>query len=249
MISEIGGIGWATEGGWGYGNGPKTLEEFYARYQGTIDAMLDNPNLFGFCYTQLTDIEQERNGLYFYDRKPKFDAKKLQAITSRQAAYERNEPVAPQPAVKTLDAKWKVLVGAAQDGKLSAPYKFVTEKPADDWMMEGFDDNAWKTGLAPFGNGGGTRTAWKSAEIYFRRSFEYDGGDLKNGAVVIRHNDNTEIYINGQKILGVRGSRGYYLCLVTEELKKAMKKGANTIAVHSHEGGKGQWIDLAILAD
>ena len=59
MISEIGGIGWATEGGWSYGSGPKTLDEFYARYKGTIDAMLDNPNLFGFCYTQLTDIEQE----------------------------------------------------------------------------------------------------------------------------------------------------------------------------------------------
>ena len=59
--------------------------------------MLDNPNLFGFCYTQLTDIEQERNGLYFYDRRPKFDVKRLHAITSRQAAYERGELTAPQP--------------------------------------------------------------------------------------------------------------------------------------------------------
>ncbi len=89
MVSEIGGIGWATEGGWGYGEGPKNLDELYARYQGTIDAMLDNPHLFGFCYTQLTDIEQEKNGLYYYDRKPKFDVKKLHAITSREAAYER----------------------------------------------------------------------------------------------------------------------------------------------------------------
>jgi beta-galactosidase/beta-glucuronidase len=89
MISEIGGIGWATEGGWGYGKGPKTLDEFYARYQGTLDALLDNPNLFGFCYTQLTDVEQEHNGLYYYDRRPKFDVKKIRAITSRKAAYER----------------------------------------------------------------------------------------------------------------------------------------------------------------
>ena len=119
MISEIGGIGWATEGGWSYGSGPKTLDEFYVRYKGTIDAMLDNPNLFGFCYTQLTDIEQERNGLYFYDRKPKFDVKKLREITARQAAYERGEPMAPQPSVKIIDAKWKVLIGAVQDGKLT----------------------------------------------------------------------------------------------------------------------------------
>jgi len=249
MISEIGGIGWATKGGWSYGSGPKTIDEFYARYKGTIDAMLDNPNLFGFCYTQLTDIEQEKNGLYYYDRKPKFDAKKLYEITARQAAYERGEPVAPQPAVKIFDANWKVLVGAVQDGKLSTPYRYVTEKPADDWMTEGFDDKAWKTGLAPFGSDGRARTEWKTTDIYFRKTFEFDGTDVKNGSVVIKHNDNTEIYINGQKILGVDGSKGYYMCMVTEKLKKALKKGANTIAVHSHEGGRGQHVDLAILVD
>ncbi len=91
MVSEIGGIGWATEGGWGYGENPKGLDDFYARYKGTIDAMLDNPHLFGFCYTQLTDIEQEKNGLYYYDRRPKFDLKKLHGITSRAAAYEKAE--------------------------------------------------------------------------------------------------------------------------------------------------------------
>jgi hypothetical protein len=155
--------------------------------------------------------------------------------------------MAAQPSVKHLDAKWKVLVGAMQDGKLSTPYRYATEKPADDWVKEGFDDQAWKTGLAPFGNGNGTRTDWKTPEIYFRKTFAYDGGHLNNGAVVIRHNDNTEVYINGQKILGVRGSRNYYLCMVTEQLQKALKKGANIIAVLSHEGGQGQWIDLAVL--
>jgi len=211
--------------------------------------MLDNPNLFGFCYTQLTDIEQEKNGLYYYDRKPKFDAKKLHEITARQAAYERGEPVATRPAVKILDAKWEVLVGAVQDGKLSTPYKYSMERPAAGWLKEGFDDQEWKTGLAPFGNGDGTRTEWKTTDIYFRKTFEYGGGTLKNGSVVIRHNDDTEIYVNGQQILGVTGSKGYYMLIVTEQLKKALKTGSNTIAVHSHEGGQGQWIDLAILVE
>ena len=142
-----------------------------------------------------------------------------------------------------------MLIGAVQDGKLSTPYRYLTEKPADEWLKEGFDDQSWKTGLAPFGHGNGTRAEWKTAEIYFRKTFEYDGGDLKNAAVVIRHNDSTELYINGQKLLGVKGSKGYYMLLVTEEMKKALKKGANTIAVHSHEGGKGQSIDLAILVE
>jgi hypothetical protein len=98
MVSEFGGIGWATEGGWGYGNGPKSLDEFYNRYGGLVTALLDNPNLFGFCYTQLTDVEQEHNGLYYYDRKPKFDLHRLHDFTARVAAYETNGPTAPQAA-------------------------------------------------------------------------------------------------------------------------------------------------------
>ena len=251
MISEIGGIGWASEGGWSYGAGPKTLDEFYARYQGTIGAMLDNPNLFGFCYTQLTDIEQEKNGLYYYDRKPKFEVSKLREITSRQAAYERGEPMAPPPPTTIVDAKWRVLVGAVQDGKRSTPYQYVLDKPAETWTREGFDDHSWKTGLAPFGHGApNLRTDWTSADIYLRKTFEYDGGALKHGGVVICYDEDTEVYVNGQKILGVKGFIGNYrLQLVTDELNKALKKGTNILAVHTHQTWGGQYIDLAVLVD
>ena len=44
--------------------------------------------MLGLCYTQLTDIEQEQNGLYYYDRTPKFDAERMHAIMSRKAAIE-----------------------------------------------------------------------------------------------------------------------------------------------------------------
>jgi beta-galactosidase/beta-glucuronidase len=93
FISEFGGIGWNVSGGWGYGASPKRLDEFYARFQGLVDAQLDNRHLFGYCYTQLTDVEQEQNGLYTYDRKPKFDVKRLHAIQSCPAAYEKNPPI------------------------------------------------------------------------------------------------------------------------------------------------------------
>ena len=89
FVSEYGGIGWNPDGkGWGYGTGPKTEEEFIARYKGLTDALLDNPNHMGFCYTQLTDVEQEINGLYYYNRTPKFDPEIIHAITSRKAAIE-----------------------------------------------------------------------------------------------------------------------------------------------------------------
>ncbi len=89
MISEYGGIAWdLNASGWGYGEGPKTFDEFYERFQGLTDALLDNPKLFGFCYTQLTNVEQEQNGLYTYDRKPKFDTERIRTVVSRRAAIE-----------------------------------------------------------------------------------------------------------------------------------------------------------------
>jgi len=144
-----------------------------------------------------------------------------------------------------------VLVGAVQDGKLSTPYRYVTEKPANEWMQEVFDDKSWKSGLAGFGSGGGVvRTEWKSSDIYLRKTFDYDGADLKNGAVVICHDEDTEVYVNGQKILGVTGFIGQYkMFMLANELKKALKKGANTLAVHTHQTWGGQYIDLAVLVE
>ena len=76
---------------WGYGDGPRTEEEFLARYKGLTDVLLDNPKMFGFCYTQLYDVEQEMNGLYTYGRKPKFDMEIIRKINSRKAAIEEGE--------------------------------------------------------------------------------------------------------------------------------------------------------------
>lgn len=92
FISEYGGIKWDEEGvgkdGWGYGAGSATKEEFLNRYKGLTDALLDNPHMFAFCYTQLYDVEQELNGLYTYERKPKFDMDVIKAINARKAAIE-----------------------------------------------------------------------------------------------------------------------------------------------------------------
>ena len=74
--------------GWSYGDNPKTAEEFYARLRGLTEALMNNPCLFGYCYTQLTDVEQEQNGLYTYDRQPKFDVAVLKDIFGGKAAIE-----------------------------------------------------------------------------------------------------------------------------------------------------------------
>lgn len=92
FVSEYGGIKWVVgeqdENAWGYGNAPRTENEFIERYRGLTEALLGNELMFGFCYTQLYDIEQEQNGLYTYDREPKFDMTVFHGINSAKAAIE-----------------------------------------------------------------------------------------------------------------------------------------------------------------
>lgn len=89
FVSEYGGIKWSDkEGGWGYGNAPESEEEFIARYKALTNTLLDDPDCFAFCYTQLYDVEQEQNGLLTYERKFKFDPEIFRAINSRKAAVE-----------------------------------------------------------------------------------------------------------------------------------------------------------------
>ena len=96
-VSEYGGVFWNPEtvkngaAGWGYGNA-KTEEEFAERYAAINEILLSHPRICGFCYTQLTDVEQEQNGLYYYDRRGKFSEetyKKIRASNLGKAAIER----------------------------------------------------------------------------------------------------------------------------------------------------------------
>jgi beta-galactosidase/beta-glucuronidase len=91
-VSEYGGIWWnpgqKDEKAWGYGERPRTEEEFLERYKKLTEALLFNPSVAGFCYTQLYDIEQEVNGLYTFDRRPKFDPEYFKRINQQKAAIE-----------------------------------------------------------------------------------------------------------------------------------------------------------------
>ena len=92
-VSEYGGIWWnpgqKDEKGWGYGQRPNSEAEFLARYRALTETLLRHPRMCAFCYTQLTDVEQEVNGLHTYDRRPKFDPEIIRAINSQPAAVEQ----------------------------------------------------------------------------------------------------------------------------------------------------------------
>ena len=92
LLDEFGGILWVPEnrrdpeakGVWGYGEGPRSMEEFSSRLEGLVNAVLDQPYICGYCYTQLTDVEQEQNGIYTYDRELKFDMSHVSELFRRE---------------------------------------------------------------------------------------------------------------------------------------------------------------------
>lgn len=96
FCSEFGGIWWSdlddhSDDSWGYGEAPRTREEWLSRFRRLVDTLLDDPGMFGYCFTQLTDVFQEKNGVLGFDRTPKFDLRILHAIQSRPAAYELDD--------------------------------------------------------------------------------------------------------------------------------------------------------------
>ena len=99
FVDEFGGIKWDPEtqttlpdreqrAAWGYGRPPGSIEEFYGRLEGLVEVILSLPHVAGYAYTQLTDVEQERNGIYYFDRRPKFAMDRIRKILSRDPASD-----------------------------------------------------------------------------------------------------------------------------------------------------------------
>jgi len=98
-VDEYGGTFWTKEHAdkepagtgrsqWGYGKTAEQVEELI----GELTLVLTgHPNIAGYCYTQLTDIEQEVNGVYTYDRKPKFNTERLKKFFGAPAAIEQTK--------------------------------------------------------------------------------------------------------------------------------------------------------------
>jgi beta-galactosidase/beta-glucuronidase len=107
FVSEYGGIWWNPEEAdasasagdadperavsWGYGERVASVEEWHARFRGLTEVLLEDPRMFGYCFTQLTDTFQEQNGIYDFHRRPKFDIARIREVQEQRAAYEMRD--------------------------------------------------------------------------------------------------------------------------------------------------------------
>ncbi len=82
LITEFGGICFKQshqENGWGYSTA-RSPEDFLERLEAVFKPLYASPHVQGICYTQLTDVEQETNGLLTYERTPKVPLENIRAI-------------------------------------------------------------------------------------------------------------------------------------------------------------------------
>lgn len=90
IISEYGGIAFSggKEGEWGYGDKVADEEEFIKRFEKITMAIKKIPYIAGYCYTQVSDVQQEVNGLLKADHTCKVQSDKVREINCREIVPE-----------------------------------------------------------------------------------------------------------------------------------------------------------------
>ena len=244
VLGEFGGLGlpveghtWLDKGNWGY----RSFESKAALADAYDQLIFQMPALIGqglsaAVYTQTTDVEIEVNGLLTYDRELKFDEARMRATNLKVYG--------PPPTVHTL---------VPTSEEVPQEWLYTTEKPVDGWEAAAFDDSKWKTGPAGFGHlnppDSHVRTDWATPDIWARRSFEIKSvDDIQNLGLRMHYDEDTEVYLNGVKIAETHGyTISYGLVPANPAAKKALKPGKNTLSIHTHQTGGGQYIDVGLV--
>lgn len=245
VLGEFGGLGlpmpghlWREEGAWGY-RAFKDQESLTAAYVDLLDRLrlLIGQGLCGAIYTQTTDVEIEVNGLMTYDRAvAKIDIDR--AYAAAQKLYQ------PPPQVTVL-----VPTGESEPQK----WRFTLSEPPSGWMNPEFDDTSWQEGVSGFGRpktpGGVIRTEWTTPDIWLRRSFEIGRIPARGSLVlIIHHDEDAEVYLNGKLIGEFRGflTNYTYVPVRTDALSRLLRRGTNILAVHCRQTTGGQYIDVGL---
>jgi hypothetical protein len=244
VLGEFGGLGlpvkehtWQDEKNWGY-RSFETREALTDAYVALIDNLrsLIGDGLCAAVYTQTTDVEIECNGWMTYDRAMiKMDPKKAAAANKRLYL--------PAPVLNTI-------VPTSQEQPQS--WQYTTSQPSEGWEQADFDDSDWQTGQGGFGTEGtpGTivRTEWKTSDIWVRRTFELADTKLSRPQLSIHHDEDAEIYINGQLIASLEGfTSSYGRSNLDKNARSALKAGTNCIAIHCRQTSGGQYIDAGLV--
>ncbi len=243
VLGEFGGLGlpleghtWLNSDNWGYRSFADTAALGDA-YRGLLRQVrfLIGEGLAAAIYTQTTDVEIEVNGIMTYDRaviKLPGDAPSIHSRLYKSP-----------PTVRS------VLATSRAEGQ---PWRYTTDSPPEEWTRPGFDDSGWREGLGGFGRtpdtGTRVRTSWTSSDLWLRRTFTLPPTALVAPNLIVRHDEDAEVYLNGQQIATLEGyNQTYTLVALDDVARRLLRPGTNSLAVHVHNTRGAQYIDLGIV--
>jgi len=130
-------------------------------------------------------------------------------------------------------------------------WRYTTEKPTGDWTKPDFDDSGWNEGEAGFGTSGtpGERigTVWDTSDIWIRRKFDFAGEKSEYLKLLMHHDEEVEVFINGKLACEKSGyTADYQGASLSDSAKQSLESTGNTIAVHCHQSTGGQYVDVGI---
>lgn len=128
---------------------------------------------------------------------------------------------------------------------------YTETEPQGDWTNISYDDKSWQKGAAPFGDDeSSVKTLWKSHDIWARRTFNISELTADKLFLKLHHDDNVEIYLNGQKVYEHTGWTNKFIYLpIDNEIKNKLLKGKNVLAIHVANTAGGAWLDAGIVKE
>lgn len=140
---------------------------------------------------------------------------------------------------------------AAGDIPIVDTWKYTYRRPAEGWRKVTFDEAGWKEGAGGFGMpetpGSRVGTYWQTNNLWLRKRFEVESIPEKP-ALLIHHDEDAEVYINGRRAAAFKGYiTEYKVVPLSAEAKTLLRQGENVMAVHCRQTGGGQFIDVHVV--
>jgi len=246
VTGEFGGLGYITPNhmwtpnAWGYQTftDSRALIDEYLRLWQRVYKLRDEKGMSAAVYTQISDVEEEANGLLTYDRAvEKIDGARMRAANTDSLPPHQYRNLIPSD-------------GAPSSGS----WRYTVSTPSPDWIKPAFDDTAWSLGNGAFGSdapsGITIGTPWDGNDLWLRREFTVPAEGAEWPLISIEYGVDSDIYING--VLAC-SPEGFLNCIGLYELntpaKATIKPGRNTIAVHVIDRHKGRrhYISLGLV--
>ena len=131
-------------------------------------------------------------------------------------------------------------------------WKRTETQPPAEWIRNDFDDSPWQEAPGGFGTrgtpGAVVRSEWRSRDIWLRRTFTLREAGLKAPTILVHHDEDTEVYLNGILAARIPGFvSDYDEVEISEAAARALRPGKNVLAVHCRQTSGGQYIDVGII--